>query len=265
MSRRMVWGVTLKCWASASIDMKPRWLHQFDDAGMSLFALHVSAFRWKLPWRHLATGIAKPKAGLFARFEIAYRWGKAATMRKGRARQGTRTMATKDLILSIDQGTTSTRAIAFSTGGDAVATAQKALPQIYPRRRLGRARSRRRSGRATGRGLPQGAGGGRRRSASAPSASPTSARPTVIWDREDRQGDPQRHRLAGPPRCAALQEAGRGRPRAHDPAEDRPPDRLLFLRDQDRLAAGERRRARKAAPRTASSPSAPSTLSCSGA
>jgi glycerol kinase len=41
-------------------------------------------------------------------------------------------MATKDLILSIDQGTTSTRAIAFTTGGDAVATAQKALPQIYP-------------------------------------------------------------------------------------------------------------------------------------
>ena len=41
-------------------------------------------------------------------------------------------MATKDLILSIDQGTTSTRAIAFSTAGEAVAVAQKALPQIYP-------------------------------------------------------------------------------------------------------------------------------------
>ena len=41
-------------------------------------------------------------------------------------------MAAKDLILSIDQGTTSTRAIAFTTAGDAVATAQKALPQIYP-------------------------------------------------------------------------------------------------------------------------------------
>jgi glycerol kinase len=41
-------------------------------------------------------------------------------------------MATKDLILSIDQGTTSTRAIAFSIGGAAVATAQKALPQVYP-------------------------------------------------------------------------------------------------------------------------------------
>src|SRR5215813_1058142 len=41
-------------------------------------------------------------------------------------------MAKSDLILAIDQGTTSTRAIAFSTAGDAVATAQRALPQIFP-------------------------------------------------------------------------------------------------------------------------------------
>src|SRR3954451_18311909 len=41
-------------------------------------------------------------------------------------------MAPKDLILSIDQGTTSTRAIVFTAAGDAVATAQKALPQVYP-------------------------------------------------------------------------------------------------------------------------------------
>ena len=41
-------------------------------------------------------------------------------------------MASKDLILSIDQGTTSTRAIAFTTGGAPVATAQRALPQIFP-------------------------------------------------------------------------------------------------------------------------------------
>jgi glycerol kinase len=38
----------------------------------------------------------------------------------------------KDLILSIDQGTTSTRAIAFSLAGEAVAVAQRPLPQIYP-------------------------------------------------------------------------------------------------------------------------------------
>ncbi len=49
--------------------------NQFDDAGMSFFALHDRP----LPGRHLATGSAKPKAGLFARFEIAYRWEKPPT------------------------------------------------------------------------------------------------------------------------------------------------------------------------------------------
>ena len=37
-----------------------------------------------------------------------------------------------DLLLSIDQGTTSTRAIAFALNGEPQANAQKELPQIYP-------------------------------------------------------------------------------------------------------------------------------------
>lgn len=41
-------------------------------------------------------------------------------------------MAKADLILAIDQGTTSTRAIAFSLKGEPQATVQKELPQIYP-------------------------------------------------------------------------------------------------------------------------------------
>jgi glycerol kinase len=45
---------------------------------------------------------------------------------------GEKSMAGKDLVLAIDQGTTSTRAIVFSTAGEAVTTAQKALPQIFP-------------------------------------------------------------------------------------------------------------------------------------
>ena len=36
------------------------------------------------------------------------------------------------LLLAIDQGTTSTRAIVFNTAGEIVASAQKELPQIYP-------------------------------------------------------------------------------------------------------------------------------------
>ncbi|WP_374376395.1 glycerol kinase GlpK [Dongia sp.] len=41
-------------------------------------------------------------------------------------------MAGADLILSIDQGTTSTRAIVFTLHGEPQANAQKELPQIYP-------------------------------------------------------------------------------------------------------------------------------------
>lgn len=41
-------------------------------------------------------------------------------------------MAQADLILAIDQGTTSARAIAFSLKGEPQATMQKELPQIYP-------------------------------------------------------------------------------------------------------------------------------------
>src|SRR5262245_48009509 len=41
-------------------------------------------------------------------------------------------MAKPRFILAIDQGTTSTRAILFDTGGEPQATAQQELPQIYP-------------------------------------------------------------------------------------------------------------------------------------
>lgn len=40
---------------------------------------------------------------------------------------------TKPLLVAIDQGTTSTRAIAFDLEGTVVASAQKSFPQIYPR------------------------------------------------------------------------------------------------------------------------------------
>ena len=46
------------------------------------------------------------------------------------------------------------------------------------------------------------------------SASPTSARPRVVWNRAHRRADRQRHRLAGPARRADLRRAARARPRA---------------------------------------------------
>ena len=42
-------------------------------------------------------------------------------------------MAASPLILAIDQGTTSTRALLFDGAGGVQATAQVALPQIFPR------------------------------------------------------------------------------------------------------------------------------------
>jgi glycerol kinase len=36
-------------------------------------------------------------------------------------------------VLALDQGTTSSRSILFDSEGAAVATAQKELPQLYPR------------------------------------------------------------------------------------------------------------------------------------
>ncbi|HLB79550.1 MAG TPA: FGGY family carbohydrate kinase, partial [Dongiaceae bacterium] len=41
-------------------------------------------------------------------------------------------MARPRLILAIDQGTTSTRAILFDEAGHPTARAQRELPQIYP-------------------------------------------------------------------------------------------------------------------------------------
>ncbi|MGH1557872.1 FGGY family carbohydrate kinase [Caulobacter segnis] len=47
-----------------------------------------------------------------------------------------------DLILALDQGTTSTRAILFDRAGQPLAEASRPLRQSYPRARLGRARRR---------------------------------------------------------------------------------------------------------------------------
>ncbi|NKB43607.1 MAG: glycerol kinase GlpK [Alphaproteobacteria bacterium] len=45
----------------------------------------------------------------------------------------TRDIESGPFLIAIDQGTTSTRAVAFNVAGEAVATAQHSFPQIYPR------------------------------------------------------------------------------------------------------------------------------------
>ena len=102
-------------------------------------------------------------------------------------------------LIAIDQGTTSTRAIVFDAKLAPIAAAQQELRQIYPapgwvehdpRGHLDRCRSRPRGQRW-------------RRPAPAPRMLPrigiTNQRETtIVWDRADRQADPQRDRLAGP-------------------------------------------------------------------
>ncbi len=105
----------------------------------------------------------------------------------------------------------------------------------------------------------------RRAATSRRSASPTSARPRWcgIAPPASRSTTPSSGRTAAPPRCAdALKDAG------HETlvvGAHRPAARSLFLRHQDRLAAGPSCRARGRRRSAASSPSAPSIPSCCGA
>ena len=143
-----------------------------------------------------------------------------------------------DFILSIDQGTTSTRAILFDLKGEQQAIAQQELPQIFPQpgwvehdpEEIWRA-------------VQQvcrdahGEAAGRRR---ARHRHHQPARNHGGVEPQDRQADPQRHRLAGPPRRAAVPQADRRRLGAEDPGQDRPADRFLFLRHQGALVPGQR-------------------------
>ena len=152
-------------------------------------------------------------------------------------------------ILAIDQGTTSTRAIVFDAAGRPVASAQKELPQIFPkpgwvehdpeeiwsatvevcREALAKAKL-------------------DAAERSPASASPTSARPR--WSGTappaSRSTTPSSGRTAAPPsaatscRRAGHEDAGHG--------QDRPAARSVFLRHQDRLDPRPRgRRARRRA------------------
>ena len=107
-------------------------------------------------------------------------------------------------ILAIDQGTTSSRAIVFDEKLRPVAVAQQEFPQYFPAPRLGRARpgGDLASVLATCRAAHR---QGRHHGADIAAIGITNQRETtLIWERDDRQADPSRHRLAGPPHCRAL-------------------------------------------------------------
>ena len=114
-------------------------------------------------------------------------------------------------ILAIDQGTTSSRAIAFDLGGDIVASAQQPLPQHFPRDgrveqdpediwRTALATAREATARAQGRGFAVAAIG-----------IVNQRETTVVWDRET--GKAVHNAIVwqdrrGAERCRALVDAG---------------------------------------------------------
>ena len=112
------------------------------------------------------------------------------------------------LILALDQGTTSSRAILFDQDGDISAVAQKEFAQIFPQAGMGRARSEGDLDVADRRGRP-------RRWAAADVAPAghrrdrhhQPARDDRRLGPRDRRADLQRHRLAGPPHRRDLRPA----------------------------------------------------------
>ena len=168
-------------------------------------------------------------------------------------------------ILAIDQGTTSTRSIVFDDHGRIVALARRELPQHYPaagwvehdaediwRDTLATMREAIEQIRACGprhcrdRHHQPARNGGR-------------------VGTEHRPADSSRHRLAGPAHCPGMRavEAAKARRRSSASA----PDSCLIRISRAPRSRGcsIRSPARARARSAASSPSAPSTASCSGA
>ena len=167
-------------------------------------------------------------------------------------------------ILAIDQGTTSTRAIVFDSSGRPVASAQKELPQIFPKpgwvehdpEEIWRATVE----------VCRGALAKARLEATALAGiGITNQRETtVVWDRAT--GKPVHNAIVWQDRrtadmCAELKRAGHEKTVV---GQDRPAARSLFLGHQDRLDPEERRGRAAPRPRRARWRPARSRASCCG-
>ena len=87
---------------------------------------------------------------------------------------------------------------------------------------------------------------------------------TVVWDARGRHANPSRHRLAGPTHRRGMRAAAAGRRRGAGSRPHGLAPRSLFLGDQACLDSGSRGGREGARGTAANSPSAPSTVSCSG-
>ena len=143
-----------------------------------------------------------------------------------------------DFILSIDQGTTSTRAILFDLKGEQQAIAQQELPQIFPQpgwvehdpEEIWRAVQQ-----VCRDAMAKRPAGGVR------AIGITNQRETtVVWNRKT--GKPIHNAIVWQDRRGAplVPQADRRRLGAEDPGQDRPADRFLFLRHQGALVPGQR-------------------------
>ena len=152
----------------------------------------------------------------------------------------------KTHLLALDQGTSSSRAIVFDTGGAIVAMAQREFRQIFPKpgwvehdpQEIWDVAAR---GRARGdREVRRGRECDRRDRHHQPARNDDRLEP------RHRRADRQRHRLAGPPHRRRLRDAEGARSRSALSRQDRPRSRRLFFRHQARLAArAHERRARR--------------------
>ena len=145
------------------------------------------------------------------------------------------------MILAIDQGTTGTTCLVFDREGRVAGRGLLRVRAALPAARLGRARRRRDlGGDAAGRRR----GDRRRRDRGRRARRDRDRQPARDRRRlgpGDRRAAAPGARLAGPPHGRALRGAARGRARGARPRAHRARPRPLLLRDQDRVAAAQRR------------------------
>ena len=149
------------------------------------------------------------------------------------------------MILAIDQGTTGTTCLVFDRDGQIRGRAYSEFRQHFPRPGWVE-HDPNEIWEVTRRVASHALADARADTGSLDAIGITNQRETVVaWDQ--RTGEPvsQRAGLAGPPHRRPLRRAARGGPRRAGSRAHRLGHRPLLLRDQDRVAASQRRRGRR--------------------
>ena len=142
------------------------------------------------------------------------------------------------VVMALDQGTTSSRAILFDHQGMIVGVAQREFEQIYPQpgwvehdadeiwqSQLSVAREVLDKTNTSSHDV-------------AALGIANQRETVVVWERATGTADCQCHRVAGPTYRCRMRPASKSRPRETDPIQNRTAAGCLFLRHQNPLAAG---------------------------